>query len=258
MKTRVTLLILGIALGAYFGGFLSSETITYYNYTQTVSFEPAEIFGDGNVSSAMVTVPAVDEDGNGVATILEVQIVPGARRALVDIDKLLFWTDTQNSIRVSRSVSENVTGIDLSYFDIMYSILANATVIEGPSAGAAMTIATIAALTEKVPDPGVMISGTISHDGTIGPVGEVIPKAIAAKQIGARLFLVPPGQSEQVIYENREHCTRVGVSRVCNIERVPVTKDVQEESGIEVMEVANIAEAMVFFFGITHKVELSE
>ena len=244
------MLIIGIALGAYIGGFLSSETITYYNYTHTIeAFRPyMEMFNETNVSAATIVVPAVDQDGNGVATMLDVHIMPGTRRALVDIDKLLFWTDTQNSIRVSRSVSENITGIDLSYYDIIYSIRANASVIEGPSAGAAMTIATIAALLGSDLDTTVMITGIVSHDGTIGPVGEILPKAIAAREIGASLMIVPPGQSEQVVYENREHCQYVGITRICSMERVPRKIDIEAESGVRVVEVGTIQEAMVYFF----------
>jgi uncharacterized protein len=250
MKTRILALIIGIAIGAYAGGFLSSETITYYNYTSTVaSFKPlADMFNETEVSEATVVVPAVDESGVGVVTYLDVQIVPGSRRALVDIDKLLFWTDTQNSIRVSRSVSENLTGLDLSYYDIIYAIRANASVIEGPSAGAALTIATVGALIGEEPDEKVMITGTINHDGTIGPVGEILPKAIAAKGMGTETLLVPLGQSEQVVYENREHCHRIGISRVCNIERIPSKVNISEESGIDVVEIKHIQEALDYFF----------
>ncbi len=251
MKTRIIALVIGIAIGAYIGGFLSSETITYYNYTHaTEAFRPhMEMFSGSNVSAATIIVPAVDREGNGVATLLDVCIVPGTRRALVDIDKLLFWTDTQNSIRVSRSVSESITGIDLSFYDITYSIRANASVIEGPSAGAAMTIATIAALTGRNINTTVMITGIINHDGTIGPVGEILPKAIAARDIGATLLLVPEGQSEQIVYEKRERCQHVGISRICTMEQVPKKIDIGEESGIRVVEARTIQETLVYFFG---------
>ncbi len=250
MKTRILALLIGVALGAYMGGYLSSETVTYYNYSTTVaSLKPlSDIFNESEVSQATIIVPAVDQSGQGVTTTLEVQIVPGSRRALVDIDKLLFWTDTQNSIRVSRSVAENVTGLDLSFYDIIYTIRAEATVIEGPSAGAAMTIATIGALTGIGPGNEVMITGTINHDGTIGPVGEILSKARAAKGMGAEIMLVPGGQSEQVVYENRESCYRSGISRICSIERVPVEVDISEEAGIEVIEVEHIMEAIPYFF----------
>ena len=80
------MLLIGIVAGAFIGGFMSSETITYYNYTQVVaSFQPYSGFDDANSSSSYVIVPAVDENGKGVATMMEVQIVPGERRALVDI-----------------------------------------------------------------------------------------------------------------------------------------------------------------------------
>ena len=244
------MMVVGVALGAFFGGFLSSETITSYNYTQVLaSFgESSDPFNETNISTAKIIVPAVDENGNGVASTLEVHIIPGTRRALVNIDRLFFFTDTQNSIRVSRSVSENITKMDLSYFDIIYSIEADASVIEGPSAGAAMTVATIAALTNQETDQSVMITGTINHDGTIGPVGEILPKAIAARDIGASMLLVPKGQSTQVVYESREHCTSIAGNRICNIERVPKSINIDEESGIKVIEVETITDALKIFF----------
>ena len=64
----------------------------------------------------------------------------------------------------------------------------------GPSAGAALTIATIAALKHDSIRSDVVITGTINADGTIGQIGGVLEKAQAAKDIGAKLFLVPVGQ----------------------------------------------------------------
>ena len=68
--------------------------------------------------------------------------------------------------------------MDLSEYDLVYTIKANATVIEGASAGAALAVATVAALTGKELNSSVMMTGTINHDGTIGPVGGIFEKAI--------------------------------------------------------------------------------
>lgn len=249
MKTRILAMIIGIAVGAYVGGFLSSETIEYYNYTQNVvSFEPyTEFLNETNVSAARIIVPAVDQDGNGVATILDVQVVRGERRALVNIDKLFFWTDTQNSIRKSRTVAENITGFDLSFYDIIYTITANASVIEGPSAGGALTVATIAALERKSVNLSVMMTGTMEHDGYIGPVGEITAKANAAREIGAELFIVPVGQSIETVYDSREVCENIGWTKICRIERTPRQVNVQEEAGIPVIEASSIRDVLPYF-----------
>lgn len=192
-------------------------------------------------------IPAVDNDGNGVVTKLKVEAKPGEGRTLVNIDHLLFWVDTQHSIRLAKKVAENVTGVDLSNIDLFYAIETNASVIEGPSAGAAITVATIAVIENKSINESVMITGTINSDGSIGPVGEVLAKAKAAKDVGATLFLVPLGQAAQTYYEPVQTCQKFGFITYCTTEYKPKKVDVGKEAGIEVKEVSGIKEALNYF-----------
>jgi uncharacterized protein len=245
-------LSLGIILGLFFG-YLVASTLNppvieyYYPSTTATLTAPDTIKPDSEISVASLKMPAVDNDGNGVVTMLDVQVLEGSGRALANIDKLLFWTDTQTSIRTARSVAEEITKKDLSQYDLVYTIRANASVIEGPSAGAALTIATIAALQNKKINQSVMITGTINLDGTIGPVGEVFAKAKAAKQIGAQLFLVPESQSTEVTYSSQKKCDRIGWSEICTIEQVPEKVDISKEAHIEIREVKNVQEALKYF-----------
>ncbi len=246
MKTRILALIIGLAVGAYLGGFLSSQTIYIYeNYPYI--YKPYEGLEGSNVSYASVMVPAVDQNGRGVATILDVQVVRGYGRTLTNIDKLLFWTDTQNSIRTARFVAENITRVNLSNYDLIYTIKANATVIEGASAGASLTVATVAALEDSGINTSVMMTGTINHDGTIGPVSEILAKATAAKSVGANLFIVPLTQSTQITYESEKYCEQIGWSQICTIEQIPKRVDISEQAGIYVIEVQTIEEALEYF-----------
>ena len=249
MKTRILALIIGIIIGAYLGGYFTSETVYVYKTQETMTnfIHFMDMFNETNVSMASIKVPAVDDKGNGVATILVVQAVPGSGRTLVNIDKLLFWVDTQNSIRTARDVAQDITGLDISHYDLIYTILANATVIEGPSAGAALTIATIAALEGKNINQSVMMTGTINHDGTIGPVGGVLEKAKAAKSIGAELFLVPLSQSVQITYEAKKYCENIGWTQICQIEQIPKKVSIQDETSIPVKEVMTIKDALKYF-----------
>ncbi|RLI98444.1 MAG: hypothetical protein DRP00_01925 [Candidatus Aenigmatarchaeota archaeon] len=192
-------------------------------------------------------IPAVDNKGNGVVTTLKVEAKPGEGRTLVNIDQLLFWIDTQHSIRLAKRVAENVTGIDLSHVDLVYAIETNASIIEGPSAGAAITVATIAAIENRTINESVMMTGTINHDGTIGPVGGIVAKAKAAKDVGAKLFLVPEGQAVQTYYEPEQHCEKFGFITYCTTEYKPKKIDVGKEVGIEVKEVSTIQEALKYF-----------
>lgn len=237
-------------LGYYIGG-MNETIVIYHNETRPlniVTYIPYVVNESySNVSYASIIIPAVDEEGNGLTTVLTVQAIPGEGRVLANIDKLLFWTDTQNSIRTSSKVASNITGIDLSNYDIIYTIKTNATAVEGPSAGAALTIATIAALEHKRIDPKVLITGAVNHDGTIGPVGQILPKAEAAKDIGARLFLVPLLQSQEVTYKTSKYCEQIGPAQICTTERVPKKVNISEEAGIEVVEVENIQKALEYF-----------
>jgi uncharacterized protein len=256
MKSRnrknATSLIIAVAfvLGYFIGNYFSTNTTITYSYTNppnaVTTFEPYIKPGE-NISFASIRVPAVDENGNGIATILSVQVIPGSGKVLANIDKLLFWTDTQNSIRTARSVAANITGIDLSTYDIIYTIQANASAVEGPSAGSALTVATIAALKNKKVNQSVMMTGTINHDGTIGPVGNILEKANASKQIGAELFLVPLGSSVQTTYKTEKYCEQIGPTQICTTESIPQKIEVSKAIGIEVKEIISVEEALKYF-----------
>jgi len=68
--------------------------------------------------------------------------------------------------------------------------------IGGPSAGLAFTLALLDELTEGnlMGTGGVVATGTINEDGLVGAIGGLRQKAVAAKDSGARLFLVPADQ----------------------------------------------------------------
>jgi uncharacterized protein len=199
-----------------------------------------------NSTMVSISMPAVTDEDKGILTYLSVEATSGTGRILVDIDNLLFWEDTQQSMRVARKVAANITGVNIENYDLIYNIHANANVIGGPSAGAALTIATIAALEGRKINESVLITGSINHDGSLGPAGNILEKAKAAKTSGASLFLVPLSQSKGVVYETTKICEKFGWTDVCSVEQIPNKIDIAKEAGIEVMEVENISEAMKY------------
>lgn len=207
-----------------------------------------ELENISNISFSRIKIPAVDEKGKGVIITLQVETIRGSGRALTDIENLLFWVDTQHSIRTARKIAGNISQINISQVDLIYTIYANASVVGGESAGAAITIATITAIENKNINNSVIITGKINHDGTIGPVSAIMEKAKAAKEANATLFLVPLLQSREVVYETKEHCERIGWGEFCTIEQIPKKINVEDEVGIKVREVGDIKEAMGYFF----------
>ncbi|MFH1376137.1 MAG: S16 family serine protease [Candidatus Woesearchaeota archaeon] len=235
----IFLLLVGIVIGAIgqnYVGFIKDVTPVNIDKTKFET-EPGTIY---------IKVPAVDNEGNGVYTKLGVKIEEGSGNTLVDIDSLLFWVDTQNSIRMAKLVAEETTGINTENYDITYIINADASLIGGESAGSALTIATIAALQNKELRDDVMITGTVNHDGSIGPIGGVLQKAQAAKSAEVKTLLVPLLQSREVTYEETEHCEQFGLLEWCTIERIPVQINIAEETGLEIIEVGTIKDALTY------------
>lgn len=201
-------------------------------------------------STARTLLPAVDNEGNGVVTPLDIEIKTGTGRTLTNIDKLLFWVDTQQSIQIARGVAEQMTNISTKNFDIIYAIEAgNATIVGGPSAGAALTLTTIAALQNNTVKSNVMITGTINPDGTIGRVGGVLQKAGAAKDVGATIFLVPQGEGREIKVTPVENCNQEPGFVYCETEYKREEVSIGITLGIEVIEVATIKDALPYFIG---------
>jgi len=65
--------------------------------------------------------------------------------------------------------------------------------VGGPSAGLAFTLTILDVLTEGDLTGGanIVVTGTISPDGTVGPIGGVHQKAFAADDVDADVFIVP-------------------------------------------------------------------
>lgn len=146
-------------------------------------------------------VAAVGPNNEGEISPLEVKIINGTGAISVDVNNVDVLEGVQESVRTAASVAESYTGISLGNKDIVISFINTQPYVisvDGPSAGAAMTTTIIAALLNRTMNTKVLMTGTMNSDGTIGQVGDVATKAIAAQSFGANVFLVPAGQSVTV------------------------------------------------------------
>ncbi len=200
-------------------------------------------------NSTTLNLLAVDNDGKGVIVPLKVEVKPGSGKVLANIDNLLFWVDTQHSLQLARDLAANITHRDPKSFDVIYTLESNASIVGGPSAGAAFTIATVAALRNITLNNSVLITGTINENGSIGQVGGVLEKAEAAKRAGAKLLLVPEGQATEIKLVPEEKCIRKPGFIFCETTYKRKEVNISEKIGIEVKEVSNIYEALKYFFG---------
>jgi Lon-like protease len=95
-----------------------------------------------------------------------------------------------------------VMGVVVQARDIQYEFPIDVQIdtgdVGGPSAGLAFTLGILDDLTpgELTGGVPVAVTGTISPDGTVGPVGGTGQKAAAVRDAGAEVFLVPTADYE--------------------------------------------------------------
>ncbi|MFA4946444.1 MAG: S16 family serine protease, partial [Candidatus Micrarchaeia archaeon] len=105
--------------------------------------------------------------------------------------------DTQESARVAVFVAAREAGVDASRYDVLYRIVADAEVVDGPSGGAALALLAYSEFTGQKPRSDMAVTGTIERDGSIGKISGVEDKLSAVAEKGLKLFVVPQMQSKQ-------------------------------------------------------------
>jgi len=89
------------------------------------------------------------------------------------------------------AVATLLNGAPLSGVRVDYDVNGR---IDGPSAGALMTIGLLSLMRGDRIKPGITMTGTVNPDGTIGPVGGIPYKVDGAKEAKAKTMLIPLGQ----------------------------------------------------------------
>lgn len=200
------------------------------------------------IHSATANIVAVRSDTSmGEIGKVLVEIREGSGKVLVDTNPFI-EPDTQYSVREAVDVAADFTQATISDKDIIISFDINGTMIGGPSAGAATTVALIAALEGKNVRQDVAVTGTIEAGGFIGEVGSVFEKAVTAEENNMTLFLVPYGQEKVVYYERQiEKRGRSGF-RFTRVNYTPKEIDLDEyfRGEMDVKEVSTIGEAVSY------------
>jgi len=198
---------------------------------------------------ASIDIVAVKQQGEaGVLSTANVEVVSGKGRVLFSLNPFT-EPDTQQSAETAAAVAQQYTGKSLADRDVIYTIEnSDVQLVGGPSAGAALAVATIAALEGKAVRPDTVMTGTINADGTIGQIGGVLEKAAACADANKSLFLVPAGQSTVTYYTQQVTEQRRGFITIQRVRYVPAAinlNDYSKEQGwnLEIKEVSNIQEA---------------
>lgn len=228
------------------GLILASAAYELNSENNEIRLEQLQASSIITASSNVVAVSS--QDNAGVIGKVTAEIHPNGRsRVLINTNPFL-ETDTQQSAETAAVVAESYTGKSLADRDIILTFDIPGEVLGGPSAGAAMATAIIAAIEGKQVKSDIAITGTIESDGSIGPIGGVLEKAQAAAENNMTLFLVPGGQLELQYYERQIREQRIGHFIYQRVYYVPKTVDVNNytmsEWGMPTKEVATIDDAV--------------
>ncbi len=96
----------------------------------------------------------------------------------------------KDSVFNAASVIRKMTGLDMADYDIHVNVVGGAN-IDGPSAGAAITVCIISALQNRPIKQDLAITGEISLRGKVKPVGGIFEKIYGARRKGIKTVIVP-------------------------------------------------------------------
>ena len=228
-------------------------------YKRQAEYYSSLLQGEGNLTGALlgkslVNIVAVKEvrkdfftvSYEGVTMEAAIELRQGSGRILINTQPRI-GIDLQTSARTAALVAENLTGKEIRNIDIILTIVSEmeVDVVDGPSAGAAITVAIMAAIENKTINMSIYMTGTVNPDGTIGPVGCVLEKAVAAAKNGAEKFLVPKGQSIVTLMVPEEHHPAPGITIITyRVEQINLQQYLQDAGyNTTVVEVGTIEEA---------------
>ena len=121
----------------------------------------------------------------------------------------------KDSVFNAASVIRKITDKDMSDYDIHVNVIGGGR-IDGPSAGAAITVCIISALLQKPIRQDVAVTGEISLRGKIKPVGGIFEKAYGARRKGIKTMLLPVEDLKEVPSDIKD----IEVKAVSNIEEL--------------------------------------
>jgi len=103
----------------------------------------------------------------------------------------------KDSVFNAASVIRKTTNKDIKDYDIHVNIVGGGK-IDGPSAGAAITVCIISSLLDKPLRQDIAVTGEISLRGIIKPVGGIFEKIYGARRKGIKLVIIPSDNEKEV------------------------------------------------------------
>ena len=227
LKALVVAALLGSSLMGATGCSQDSATLTASADTR------APIERDGGYE---VTVPALWADAKSSTSGIEPARVwatkNGASKFTIELDGIAAkgagpqWTAASAA---AAAVGSMVSGLNPGRVDVDFAITGP---IDGPSAGGILTVGVLAALLGAPLRGDMTMTGTISPDGSIGPIGGADLKLKAAAAQGYSRVLLP--LANMTVRDKESNTTMSAI-------------EAGKKLGLEVQGVGNVQEAFTLF-----------
>ena len=117
-------------------------------------------------------------------------------------------------------------GLDISDYDITFNVPGGIP-LDGPSAGIALCVALMSAITLKPPIPMLAMTGEITSRGEVKPVGGVREKLAAGIEAGAQTLIIPSANYEPDF--DKLNATILSVSDITDVMRISFGLSSKEE-----------------------------
>ena len=191
-------------------------------------FVLAGLAGAQIAGTAQIHAPAVVLLNNtGTITLIGLTVTHGNGTVAVS-GPAEVANNTLASARTAAEVGAAFLGMNFSAYNFSYYIMDQQANVSGPSAGGAMTMLAVSALSGRPLRTDFTMTGTISNDGGIGAVGGVYDKVAAAAASGLGLVLVPAVPSTS--FEDELYLL------------------IQTTFGVPLVQVANVSQAYAYAF----------
>ncbi len=132
------------------------------------------------------------------------------------------------------TVLKNILDVKIRDYDIHIDFTSDA-IVDGPSAGVTMAVALYSALTKQYVDNKVAMTGKISINGQIRPIGGVIPKVKAAIRAGAERVLIPEDNWQEIFNGDEFNSIKIIKIRTLKeaLQETIIIKDQKKEGDLD-------------------------
>ncbi|MCL4372375.1 hypothetical protein M1373_03600 [Candidatus Marsarchaeota archaeon] len=190
----------------------------------TAGYAGAQIVGTASIHAPAVIL----ENNSGVITVINLTVTKGIGYVSIS-GPAVVGNSTLNSSVAAAHVASALLHKNFNDYNFSYDIYDAGANVSGPSAGTAMTLLALSALSGRPLMSNFTVTGVINYNGSIGLIGGAYDKIGAAKSGGMGFIMVPFAGNDSLESE--------------------IYYIAEKYFGIEVVPISNVSQAFAYASG---------